>query len=267
MKKLSLAVFLFLFSVSLSAQEIDEAYSGANDTENKILDIMKEVNRKYELTDNILSEGEVKIKAPGGVDESASIEIRAKKKNDLWFKIDGPLGVDVATAYFGRTNFTYLNSLNDYSITGPTNFANISAVTRMRAYYDDLMNAFTGTVKIVKFKNDALELQELGGTNVLIFKTTDDKGIVIQRKYYVDKTTYVVSKVEFCNIAGQVQSSISFSNIVNNGDGWYAKTVDASNPKKGEYVKLIIEKFHTNQPNLSFYVNIPSGVKKKVWKN
>ncbi len=82
MKKLSLAVFLFLFSVSLNAQEIDEAYSGANDTENKILDIMKEVKRKYELTDNILSEGEVKIKAPGGVDESASIEIRAKKKND-----------------------------------------------------------------------------------------------------------------------------------------------------------------------------------------
>lgn len=265
MKIFYLVIFFIVFSIPALAQEIDEFYAGANDTEIKMLDIMKEVNRRYELTDNILSEGEVKIKARN-MDESASIEIHAKKKSDLWFKIEGPMGIDVATAYFGRNNFTYLNSLNDYSITGPTNQTNISAVTRMKAYYDDLLNAFSGTVRIVKYMNDVMDMQESGLNNVLIFKTTNEAGVVTTRKYYVDKNTYVVTKSETLNAAGQILSSLFFSNIVKNGDGWYAKTVEASNPKKGEYVKLIMERYSTNQPNLSFFVSIPSDVKKKVWK-
>lgn len=266
MKKLILSVFFIIFSMPVFAQEIDDYYTGTTEDEIKILDIMKEVNRKCDLTDNILSEGEVKIKAPG-MDESASIEIRAKKKNDLWFKIEGPMGIDVATSYFGRDKFTYLNSLNDYSISGPTNLANISAVVRMKVYYDDLMNAFTGTMRLVKFKNDVMQISEFGNSNVLSFTTTSDKGIVTIRKYYVDKTTYIVNKCEYTNVKGAVLSSIYFSNIVNTGDGWYAKNIQASNPKKGEYVTLTLEKYFTNQMNLNFYVLIPSDVKKKVWKN
>ncbi|MBS1493351.1 MAG: DUF4292 domain-containing protein [Bacteroidetes bacterium] len=266
MKKYLLIIFFIAFSLPVFAQEIDEFYTGTTEAENQILDIMKEVNRRSDLTDNILSEGEVKIKAPG-MDESASIEVRARKKNDLWFKIDGPLGVDVATGYFGRNNFTYLNALNDYSITGPTNQANISAVVRMKVYYDDLMNAFTGTMKIVKFKNDVMALSESGLYYTLIFTTTSDKGIIINRKYYVDKSTYVVNKCEYTNLKGDIISAINFSNIVSSGDGWHAKTIQASNPKKGEYVTLTFEKYSTNQMNLSFYVSIPSGTKKKVWTN
>ena len=112
-----------------------------------------------------------------------------------------------------------------------------------------------------------MEITESGLNNVLVFTTTSDKGIVTKRKYYVDKNTYIVNKCEYTNLKGDIISSIFFSNIINNGDGWYAKTVQASNPKKGEYVTLTIEKYATNQMNLSFYVSIPSDVKKKVWKN
>lgn len=266
MKKSILAVLFIIFSFPVIAQEIDETYTGTTNDEIKILDIMKEVNRRAELTDNILSEGEVKIKAPG-LDESASIEIRTKRQSDLWFKIDGPLGVDVATGYFGRKNFVYLNSLNDYSITGPTNQANISAVTRMKVYYDDLLNAFSGTMRIVKYVNDVMEISEVGNSNVLKFTTTNAAGIVTNRKYFVDKNTYVVNKCEYSNMKGDIISSIYFSNIVSSGDSWHAKTIQASNPKKGEYVTLTLEKFSANQMNLSFYVSIPSGTKKKVWTN
>jgi hypothetical protein len=264
MKKFILSVFFLVLSIPVFAQEIDEYYTGTTEAEIKIMDIIKEVNRKYELTDNIRSEGEIKIKAPT-IDESASIEIRARKKDDLWFKIEGPMGIDVATAYFGRKNFTYLNSLGDYSITGPTNYANISAVARMKVYYDDLMNAFTGTMRIVKYTNDLMQISESGNNDVITFTTTNEKGIITNRRYYVDKTSYVVNKCEYLNAKGDVQSSIFFSNIVNSGDGWYAKNIQASNPKKGEYVKLTIEKYNTNQSNLSFYVSVPSDVKKKVW--
>ena len=212
MKKFILSVFFLVFSLPVFAQEIDEYYTGTTDAEIQIMDILKEVNRRYELTDNIRAEGEIKIKAPT-IDESASIEIRARKKDDLWFKIEGPMGIDVATAYFGRKNFTYLNSLGDYSITGPTNFANISAVARMKVYYDDLMNAFTGTMRIVKYMNDLMQISESGSNNVITLTTTNEKGVITNRRYYVDKTSYVVNKCEYTNAKGDVQSSIFFSNI------------------------------------------------------
>jgi len=264
MNKLFLLLFIFIFH-SLSAQEVDENPIGANDSDNRIINILNEVNRRAKLTDNILCEGEVKIKAPG-MDESASIEIHAKKNNDLWFKIDGPLGIDVAEGYFGRDKFLYFNALNSYSITGPTNQLNIGAIVRMRVFFDDLMNSFTGTVRIVKYKNDLMELGEIGSQNVITFKTTSDEGITTFRKYYIDKINFIVNKCEYYNIKGELVSNIFYSNIVSSGDGWYAKTIEAGNPKRGEYVKLTFESYLTNQSNLNFLVAVPSGARKKIWK-
>ena len=267
MKTLLLLVFFTSFNCfKLSAQELDENPIGINDAENKIIIIMNEVNRRSNLTDNILSEGEVKIKAPG-INESASIEIRAKKKNDLWFKIDGPMGIDVATGYFGRDKFLYYNSLHSYSISGPTTQLNIGAIVHMRSFFDDLMNAFTGTVRIVKYKNDLMELGESGNQNIITFTTKNESGITTYRKYYIDKSTYIVNKCESYNVKGELVSNIFFSNIVTNGDGWHAKTIEAGNPKKGEYVKLTFESYTVNQTNLNFSVSVPSDAKKKIWKN
>ena len=83
----------------------------------QILGIIKEVNNRYEAVDNIISSGDIKIKTPK-MDEEGSIEIHAKKKDDLWFLIEGPMGVDVAQAHFNRKKFVFFDDLNDELITG-----------------------------------------------------------------------------------------------------------------------------------------------------
>jgi len=181
-------------------------------------------------------------------------------------KIDGPMGIDVATGYFGRDKFLYYNSLHSYSISGPTTQLNIGAIVHMRAFFDDLMNAFTGTVRIVKYKNDLMELGENGSEYILTFVTQSESGIITVRKYYVNKTTYIINKSESYNVKGELVSSIFFSNIITSGDGWHAKTIEAGNSKKGEYVRLTCESYSVNQSNLNFSVSIPNGTKKKIWK-
>src|SRR5205085_6151575 len=54
----------------------------------QIVQIIKEVNSRASFVDNIISEGDIKVKTPK-IDESGSIEIHEKKKDDVWFDITG----------------------------------------------------------------------------------------------------------------------------------------------------------------------------------
>ncbi|MGH2574444.1 MAG: hypothetical protein ACRDFC_01960 [Ignavibacteria bacterium] len=83
----TLITLFIILSASLTIFAQDDTTQVTEDSRSKhISDIIKEVNRRSAGIDLINSEGEIKIKTPK-VDESGSIEIRAKKKDDLWFKI------------------------------------------------------------------------------------------------------------------------------------------------------------------------------------
>src|SRR5438552_3832227 len=167
MKKLFIIIiqsYLLFLSGSYAQEDsvryaVDSVITETDPLRSQITEIISEVNRRSEMIDNIHSEGEITIKT-ATIDNSGSIEIKAKKKDDLWFKIEGPLGIDIAEGHFGRKKFTFYDPRNDKAIEGSTNISNIGALTKIRVTFDDLMNAFTGTVRIVKSKSDSLNLFE-----------------------------------------------------------------------------------------------------------
>jgi hypothetical protein len=222
--------------------------------------IIKEVNSRSAQIDNILSEGEIAIKTPK-MDESGSIEIHVKKKNDVWFKIEGPLGIDAATGHFNRSRFTFFDDLNDVVTTGSTTIMNIGTLTRIRCTFDDMVNAFSGTVRIPKGKKDELSMSDEGGQYVLSLK----RG-TITRRYWVDKTNYTVTKYIYLNKSGITLISFEFSNFRDHGSGSYAKKVEIRRPKQGEYFKLTMEEVSLNQTYLDFKVDYPSDVRVRNWK-
>ena len=115
--------------------------------------IIKEVNKRAAEIDNVYSEGEIKIKTPT-MDETGDIIMKVKRKDDVWLKIEGPLGIDVATGHFNRDKFVFSDDMNDVVTTGSTTILNIGALTRIRCTFDDLVNSFSGTVRIPKSKKD-----------------------------------------------------------------------------------------------------------------
>lgn len=267
MKTLTLQLFIFLSCFALQSFAQDTTYTEDTtkteeiDPQKKLIsDIIKEVNKRSSSIDNIRSEGEIKIKTPK-IDESGSIEIKAKKKDDVWFKIEGPLGIDVAVGHFNRKKFIFLDDLNDELITGSTTILNIGTLTKIRCTFDDLLNSFSGTVRIPKAKNDILSMSDEGSQYVVSLK----RG-TITRKYWIDKSTYLVSKYAYYDKKGQTLIQFEFSNFVTSGDGAYAKRIEIRRPKKNEYFKLTIESVSTNQSYLDFKVEYSSDVKKKNWK-
>jgi hypothetical protein len=238
---------------SLETEELDPVKS-------QIIDIIKEVNTRYKNIDNIISTGELKVKTPK-IDETGSIEIHAKKKNDLWFLIEGPLGVDVAQAHFGRKKFVFFDDMNDELITGSTTILNIGSLTKIRCTFDDLMNSFTGTVRIPKGRKDSLWLEDETSHYVVALK----RG-TITRKYWVDKVNYSVMKYVYYNKRGKILIQFEFSNFHLYGDTYYAKRIEVRRPSKREYFRISLEEVSIGQSYINFKVDYPYDVKRRYWK-
>ena len=272
MKTLFCLIFLLsgFLSADLFAQDDQDTVQITEDSTDieetdpvkaEITRIIKEVNSRASDIDNIISTGEIKIKTPK-VDETGDIEIHAKKKDDLWFKIEGPLGIDVAVAHFNRDRFTFFDDLNDIVTTGSTTILNIGTLTKIRCTFDDMLNSFSGTVRIRKGKKDDLAMTEEGGQYVLSLKRGS-----ITRKYWVDKTDYSVYKYIYLSSKGQTLISFEFSNFSNYGTGSYAKKIEIRRPKQREYFKITLENVSLNQGYLDFKVDYPYGdVKMRTWK-
>lgn len=223
--------------------------------------IVKEVNSRSKEIDNVISTGEIKIKTPK-IDETGDIEIHVKKKDDLWFKIEGPLGIDAAVAHFNRDRFTFFDDLNDVVTMGSTSILNIGTLTKIRCTFDDMLNSFSGTVRISKGKKDELAMTEEGGQYVLSLK----RG-TITRKYWVDKDNYFVYKYMYVSKTGQTLISFEFSNFSYSGTSTYARKVEIRRPKQNEYFRLTMENVSLNQGYLDFKVDYPYGdVKIRNWK-
>src|SRR4030095_1903715 len=249
---------LVLVSFKVYSQE-DTAEVSTQDP--VIVKIIKEVNSRSAEIDNMISDGDIKIKTPK-IDESGSIEIHVKKKDDVWFKIEGPLGIDAAVAHFGRDKFTFFDDLNYVVTTTSTTILNIETLTRIRCTFDDMLNAFSGTVRIPKGKKDELTMDEEGNQYVVSLK----RG-TITRRYWVDKDSYAVTKYIYLSKTGQTLISFEFSNFSSHGTGSYAKKIEIRRPKQGEYFKLDIETVSLNQSYLDFKVDYPYGdVKMRTWK-
>ena len=261
-------ILALIFTTQISAQEEpDSTLNIAEDSTKTEVDslrlyisnIIKEVNKRSGEIDNIISSGEITVKT-AQVDNSGDIEIHVKKKDDVWFKIEGPFGKDVAISHFDRKRFLFYDALNDEAITGTTNIINIGTLTRIRCTFDDLLNAFSGTVRIPKSKTDIMSIEEQGSQ----YEITMKRG-TITRKYWVDKDNYSVYKYVYYDKKMQILIQFEFSNFVQHGEGYYAKTVEVRRPRKNEYFKLKMESVSLNQSYLDFKVDVPSDAKRKNW--
>jgi hypothetical protein len=264
-------IFLILFSfynysvpgINTSGNNIDNNYCLYSDSCNDslaqiITGIMKEVNDRAAAIDLVHSEGEVYVKSKT-VNQNGEIEIKAKKKDDFWFRIWGSLAFvskDAFIAHFNRNNFTYFNNLDDKVIEGPSTDENIGYITRIKCSFDDMMNALTGTVNI-PYNRDTISYTDDDNYYMLTLKS----GKI--RKYWIKKSNYQVDKYVYLNKQQMVTLSFEFSNYMMAGNGQYAKKVEIT---KGTIkVRYTIKEISLQQNNLSFNVDFPSGIRKVKW--
>lgn len=218
-----------------------------------VIATIKSVNDKWMEVNNISAEGLIKINTRN-IQEEADIVVSVKKKDDLYFKIDGPMGIDVGAGHFNREKFTFADYLNDKAYTGTTNALNISSLTKIPVTFDELMNIISGGARIRKYDTDTCWYTEEGEYIVLQFLSA--KGTY--RKFYVNKAEMYVDRFIHINNKKQITLNVQYSNYVNSGNGIFAKKISVSRPFKGESFIFTYTKFVTGNTFLNFKVDIPS---------
>jgi hypothetical protein len=227
-------------------------------------DVIAEVNYRTLLIDLIYTKGEISVKTPS-IDQSGSIEIKVRRKDDVWYKISGSfafISKDAFWGHFNRKNFIYVNNLNDPTtvIEGRTTDTNIGYITRIRCSFDDIQNVMSGTCFICVGEQDTV-ISENDPNLYLITVKSGNKS----KKYWINKDDYTVTKYVQYDNKNDVYLIVEYSNFFKTINSAYAKKIVIQRPSKREKMTLYLTEVSLNQNNLNFRVEIPSDSKKINW--
>ncbi len=228
----------------------------------RIVGIINDVNEISAKVDLLHSENIVKFKATS-LDQTGNIEIKVKKNDDLWFRIWGSFAFvskDAFIAHFNRKKFLYFDNLNDKVIEGPTTDNNIGYIARIKCSFDDLLNVMSGNARIIYSNSDTLSVEN--EKNNLIIHI---KGKSKEVKYWIEGNKKYIEKYSYYNLKKKEYLRITYENFVNVNGGYYARKVDITKPLTSEYLKIVNETYTTSNPNLNFYVDFPSDVRRIRW--
>ena len=230
-----------------------------------VIDVIEEINRRSNQIDGIHSEGTIFVNTKTIDEQEGSIEVRAKKPGEFWFRIWGSMiGIskDAFFVHFTRKKFLYYNNLNDYTIEGPTTDKNIGYIVKVKSTFDDILNVLTGTVYIPYALTDTLSMYDDNNNYYISINNKE-----YRRKYFVKKSDYSVSKYEYYTNRNQVEMSLAFGNYTRVGEASYSKLVEVKRPLNGETFRITNTLYQMNQGYLDFNIYVPNDpdIKRIKW--
>ncbi|MCC7158820.1 MAG: DUF4292 domain-containing protein [Ignavibacteria bacterium] len=240
--------------------------SGSNEELDRIpvKDIKERINRNSGLIETLEASGNIAFDSP---EQSGTgwIEIRIKKPDTVYVKIEGPFGISIANALITRSDFIYYNAQENKAITGPSTDINIGAILRIKISFDELISGFTGGFNFENIPDDSSHAASENNFYVLQSDKTGGKQkfyiepgrFTIQRYNYVDEKNTSIVEVNYSNY----QEESVAGNYVN-----FPVTIKIKNPTKKQSVYVDYVNKEINKRDLSFKVKIPKSAKVIKWE-
>lgn len=216
------------------------------------------------LIETLEASGTISIDSPE-LSNSASIELRIKKPDSIYVKIEGPFGVSVASALITRKDFIYYNAQENNVITGPTNDINIGAILRIKVSFDELLSSFSGSFLFSDESGDSINAL-IENENFVI----TEKENVLRRKYLIEPLTYSLNTYFVFDDKNKKLLEVNYSryNLESCGNGSvnFPNKIKITKPDKNQIVWLDYDSKELNKKNLSFRFKVPKSAKVIRWE-
>jgi hypothetical protein len=228
-----------------------------------VKDIKQRINKNSSLIETMEASGNIAFDSP---EQSGQgwIEIKIKKPDTVYVKIEGPFGISVANALITRYDFIYYNVQENKAILGPSTDINIGAILRIKVSFDELLNGFTGGFN---FSDDISDSSEAGSENgFYTINSIKDPG---SQKFYIDPSIFTVQKYNSLDENNKTVVEVNYSNYFEeNASGqtvYFPSNIKIKNPgkKQSVYVDYINKSF--NKSDLTFNIKIPKSAKVLKW--
>ena len=265
-KYTKISKFKALVLVSFISAFVFNACSGSSGSDLDpvpVKDIKDRVNRNSMIIETMEASGNIAFDSP---EQSGQgwIEVRIKKPDSVFVRIEGPFGISIAQALITRYDFIYYNVQENKAILGPTTDINIGAVLRIKVSFDELLSGFSGGFIFENSSIDSVTADSEKGLYTI--KTNSTPGI---QKYYIDPSIYTVNKYNSFDGNNKTVVEVDYSNYFEeNASGntvYFPSSIKIRNPEKKQsvYVDYVNKSF--NKQDLKFTIKIPKSAKVTKW--
>jgi len=90
--------------------------------------------------------GTITVNSP--VENTATFRVVLLKPDSIYFTIMGPFGIELAQALVTKNKFTFYDALQNTAYVGDVNSNAIRSIFRINLTFDDLVDAFIGSVNL-----------------------------------------------------------------------------------------------------------------------
>lgn len=239
-------------------------YSCTSSDTNSSIDITftelrKRVNANAEKLKSLDADGEISIDSPQ-LSNTGSITVSINKPDSVFTKLEGPFGIDVAYLLITRNNFVYYNVMDNKVIRGLSTPENLGIIMRIKATFDEIMNAFSGKFSFISegYEDTKISMEE----NNYVVKLNTGNEI---KKYWIDSENYYVRKVGTYDIKGITRIEIVYQNFFERDNIYFPKNISISRPKENQNIWLTYFREEFNNNRLNYKMKIPKSAKQINW--
>jgi len=228
-----------------------------------VKEIKQKVNEQFKKIESLYAEGTIAFDSPD-MSNSGYIELSLKKPDSIYFKIEGPFGIDIASALITRENFVYYNTQENKVIMGPTTDINIGAILRIKVSFDELINSFSGSFYFPDEDKDSIYAASENNSYVLQVKKDFGK-----KKYLIEPETYTVNNYSVYNNKGKIILDVDYSKFETeetaDGTVYFPDQITIHRPDVKQTVWLYYQDKELNRKDLSFKIKYPKSAKIVHW--
>lgn len=263
LKKYWIKYLLFLLLISLYS------CTGSSEMKNEVSkipvkEIKEKVNRNYKLIESLSASGSVAFDSPE-MSNSGSIEVKIKKPDTVYLKVEGPFGIDIAEALITRSNFIYYNAQENKAITGPTTANNIDAILKVNINFDELVNSLSGSFYFAENADDTL--YAASENNSYLLQVSDKNSRI---KYFITPDKFVINKYGVYDKNNSSQFEVTYSKFTTESIAsdtiFFPNQIVIHKPDKKQTLWLYYDDKEFNKKKLNFLIKVPNSARIIKWE-
>jgi len=228
-----------------------------------VKDIKQKVNEQFKKIESLEAEGTIAFDSPD-MSNSGYIELNLRKPDSIYLKIEGPFGIDLASALITREDFVYYNVQENKVIMGPTTDIYIGAILRIKVSFDELINSFSGSFYFPDEDSDSIDAASENNSYMLQVKKDYGK-----KKYHIDPETYSVNNYSVFDNKGKIMLDVNYSKFEDvstpEGTVYFPDRITIHRPDVKQTVWLYYESKDINKKDLNFKIKYPKSAKIVRW--
>jgi len=228
-----------------------------------VKDLKSRINKNSAAIESLEASGNISFDSPEN-SGTGWIELKIKKPDTVYIKIEGPFGISIAVALITRNNFIYYSVQENKVITGLSTDINIGAILRLNVSFDDLINGFTGSFMLNESDTDSLNA-EVEKNKYLV----QNKKAGVTEKYYIEPILYRLNSYYVVNGSNESLIEVYYSDYQDEslsiGSVSFPHYVKIKNPQKSQSVFIEYINKEINKRDLTFRMKIPKSAKVIKW--